>query len=120
MPSVLPGSELCVSSEDYQRTHGTAWYRKDIRPYRDIVAGFSFFVVSSIWYKSIVTLPPPDLNIRYSFAFSLLQLAGRFRIGPLRAKRTGAETVIVVAFFVVAVCVTICSHLIRRFVPGSN
>ena len=61
----------------------------------------------------IVTLPPPDLNIPYSFAFPLLQLAGRFHIGALRAKHTGAETAIVVGFFMVAVCITICSHLIR-------
>jgi hypothetical protein len=67
-----------------------------------------------------VTLPPPDLNIRHSFAFPLLQLAGRFHIGLLRAKHTGAETVIIVAFFMVAVCITIYSHLIRRFVPGSK
>jgi len=48
MPSVLPGSELCVSSEHYQRIHGTAWYRKEVRTYRDIMARFSFFVASLV------------------------------------------------------------------------
>jgi hypothetical protein len=74
-----------------------------------------------------MTLPPPDFHIRYSFAFSLLQLVGPFGVGTLRAKQAGAETVVVVvvvvvvvALFVVAVCIATCSHLIRRFVPESK